>query len=227
MHPAPPSSIHLQPAHFNLRSAPCLGKKIKSCPFWLKIGTHSILEVLIPNAHLDFWNSDPKIHFWANLGRKSQSCPFFLKTGTHSILVMLILIPTLVFWIADPKSIFGLIWAKKVKVVQFDWKLAHRVSRWCYFLFRHYFSQFRTLNPFLDKYGPKNSKLFILTENWHTWYIKDADSYSNNSFLNCQPLIHFWANLGWKSQSCLFCLKTDTHAHAHTVSRRCWFLFRY
>ena len=128
MHPAPPSSIHLQPAHFNLRSALCLGKKIKSCPFWLKIGTHGILEVLIPNAHLDFWNSDPKIHFWANLGQKSQSCPFFLKTGTHSILVMLIFIPTLVFWIADPKSIFGLIWAKKVKVVQFDWKLAQSVS---------------------------------------------------------------------------------------------------
>ena len=79
----------------------------------------------------------------------------------------------------------------------------------------HYFSQFPTLNPFLGKFGPKNSKLFILTENRHTWYIEDADSYSENSFLNCQPWIHFWANLGWKSQSCLFCLKM-THKHMHT-----------
>ena len=50
-----------------------LGRKIKSCLFWLKIGTHGILEVLIPNPDLDFWNSNPKIHFWANLGPKIQS----------------------------------------------------------------------------------------------------------------------------------------------------------
>ena len=137
---------------------------------------------------LSFWNSDPKIHFWANLGQKSQSCLFYLKIGTHVIISrLLILVPTLVFWISKPKSIFGQIWTGKLKVVQFGWKFAHRVSRQCWFLFRHYFSQFPTLNPFLDKFGLKNSKFFVLTENWHTWYIEDADSYSNNSFLNCQP----------------------------------------
>ena len=128
-----------------------------------------------------------KIHFWANLGRKNQSCLFFLKIGTYGILTMLILIPTLAFWISDPNSIFGKIWAKKVKVVKFGWKLTHRVSRQCWFLFRHYFSQFPTLNPFLDKFGPKNSKLINLTKNWHTWYIEDTDSYSVNISLNCQP----------------------------------------
>ena len=81
-------------------------------------------------------------------------------------------IPTLAFWISNPKSIFGEIWAKKVKVVQFGWKLAHRVSRQCWFVFRHYFSQFPILNPFLDKFRSKNSKLFILTKNWRTWYIE-------------------------------------------------------
>ena len=30
-------------------------------------------------------------------------------------------------------------------------------------------------------------------------------------FLNFDPKIHFWANLDLKIQSCLFCLKTDTH----------------
>ena len=171
----------------NWAISPNLGRKIKSYRFWLKIGTHGILKVLIPNPVLDFWNSDPKTHFWANFGWKSQSCSYFLKIGTHGILMVLILIPTLVFWISNLKSIFGKIWPKKLKVVQFGWKLAHRVSRRCWFLFRHYFSQFPTLNPFLDKFGSKNSKLFILTKNWHTWYIEDADSYSDNSFLNCQP----------------------------------------
>ena len=93
-----------------------------------------------------------KIHFWANLGRKNQSCLFFLKIGTHGILMMLILIPTLVFWISNPNSIFGTIWTKKVKVVQFGWKLAHRKSRRCWSLFWHSFSQFPTLNHFLDKF---------------------------------------------------------------------------
>ena len=157
MHPAPLSSIHLHPSSFqppfsslqhpqqylnqniprNWAISPNLGRKIKSCPFWLKLGTHGILEVLIRNPDLDFWNSDPKIHFWANLGPKIQSCPFCLKIGTHGISRMLILIPTLVFWISNPNFLFGQIWAKKVKVVRFNWKLAHMISRGCWFLFQH------------------------------------------------------------------------------------------
>ena len=81
----------------NWAISPNLDRKIKSCPFWLKIGTHGILEVLILNPDLDFWNSDPKIHFWANLGPKSQSCPFCLKIGAHSISRMLIPNPDLDF----------------------------------------------------------------------------------------------------------------------------------
>ena len=96
-----------------------LGPKIQSCPLCLKIGTHNISRMVIPNPDLDFWNFDPKIYFWANLGSKIQSCPFCLKIGTHGISKMLILIPTLVFWISNPNSLFGQIWAKKVKVVRF------------------------------------------------------------------------------------------------------------
>ena len=169
------------------------GPKNSSFPFCLKIGTHSIPRMLIPNPDLYFWNFDSKINFWANLHSKSQGCPFSLKIGTHGISRMLILITALVFWMSKPKSIFGEIWTEKLKVVPFEklscqsWKLAYRVSRRCLFLFRRYFSQFPTLNPFLDKPGFKNSKFFILTENWHTWYMEDADSYPGNSFLNCQP----------------------------------------
>ena len=120
----------------NWAISPNLGQKIKSCPFWLKIGTHGILEVLIPNPELDFWNSNPKIHFWANLGPKIQSCPFCLKIGTHGISRMLILIPTLLFWISNPNFLFGQIWTKKVKVVRFNWKLTHMVSWKCRFRIR-------------------------------------------------------------------------------------------
>ena len=122
MHPAPPSSIHLHPAHFNLHPTPStstqlilasiqpsatsstifepkycthlanfpkLRPKIKSCLFWMKVCTHGILEVLILNQELDFWNSDPKTYFWANLGPKIQSCLFCLKVSADSISRML------------------------------------------------------------------------------------------------------------------------------------------
>ena len=87
LHPPPPSSFLSPPSSLqhpqqylnqniagNWAISPNLGRKIKSCPFWLKIGTHGILEVLIPNPDLDFWNLDPKIHFWVNVDPKSQSC---------------------------------------------------------------------------------------------------------------------------------------------------------
>ena len=147
MHPPPSSSFQPPPRSLehpqqylnqniarNWAISPNLGRKIKSCPFWLKIGTHGILEV--SNPDLDFWNSDPKIHFWANLGPKIQSCPFCLKIGAPSISRMLILIPTLVFWISNPNFLFGQIWAKKVKVVRFNWKLTHMVSWKCRFRIR-------------------------------------------------------------------------------------------
>ena len=36
------------------------------------------------------------------------------------------------------------------------------------------------------KFWPKNSKMPILPEHWHIWYLKDADCYSDISFLNFQ-----------------------------------------
>ena len=118
LHPPPPSSFQPPPSSFqpppsslqhpqqylkqyiarNWAISPNLGRKIKCYPFWLKIGSRDILEVLIPNSDLDFWNFDAEIHFWANLGPKSQ--------------------------------------------------------------------------------------LFVLSENWYTWYLKDANPYCNISFLN-------------------------------------------
>ena len=104
LHPAPPTFTHPHPAYFSLHLALCSilnfmrtkmsrvigqflqiqAEKIQSCLFFLKIGTHGILEVLIPNPWLDFWNSNPKIHFLANLQWKSQNCCFASKL-THLV----------------------------------------------------------------------------------------------------------------------------------------------
>ena len=153
MHPA---YFNLHPAHLSLHPALCntlngirtlishvsgnfpkfrpknskLSMLTENCPV-------RELGGVIPNTGLVFWNSDSKTHFCVNLGQKSQSYQFYLKIDANCIWRMMILIPTLVFWICNPKSIFGQIWVKKVKVVHFDWKLAHRVSRGCWFLFYH------------------------------------------------------------------------------------------
>ena len=79
------------------------------------------------------------------------------------------------FRISNPKSMFGQIWAKKVKVVRFAWKLAHKVSPGCWSLFQHKFSEFQNLNQFLSKFGSKKSKLSILAKNWHREYLEDTD----------------------------------------------------
>ena len=92
LHPASPSSIHPHPAHFNLHPASCntlnvirtkishvIGQcpRFQSCPLWLKVGKHGILEMLIPNPYINFWSSDLKINFWANFGRKSKKMSIF------------------------------------------------------------------------------------------------------------------------------------------------------
>ena len=67
----------------------------------------------------------------------------------------------------------------------------------------------------LGKFGQKKIKFSVLPENWHAWYLENADSYFNIYFLNFKPKTNFWgrfwADLGQKSQICSFCLKTGTH----------------
>ena len=78
------------------------------------------------------------------------------------------------------------------------------VSQRCWFLFQHYFCKFEILISFFGKFGLKKSKLSVLTENWHIWYLGSADFESRLRFLKFWPKIHFWVNLGRKSQSCPF-----------------------
>ena len=45
--------------------------------FWLKIGRHGILEALIPNLDLDFWNSDTQKSIFGQIW--SEKLSFFLE----------------------------------------------------------------------------------------------------------------------------------------------------
>ena len=95
----PPTSSLLHPQQYlkqniarNWAISPNLGQKTKSCPFWLKIGTYGILEVLIPN--LDPKIPTPKpifgeiwaqkfevVHFvWKLVHELSQGCWFKIQT---------------------------------------------------------------------------------------------------------------------------------------------------
>ena len=130
---------------------------------------------MIPNPDLDFRNSAPKIHFWANLCRKRQSCPFCLKIDTPGILEKLIPILNLYF---RNSEFFGQIWVEKIKIVSFVWKLTHMVSWKSWFQIRGRFSKFWTQNPFLDKFGAKKGSPFILLDilPLHLWAVLKVQS---------------------------------------------------
>ena len=129
LHPPPPSSFQPPPSSLQHPQqylnqniprywaiSPNLGRKYKSCPFWMKISTHDILEVFIPNPDLDFWNPDPKIHFWANLGPKFQSWERydggFWDSGTFSC-----------FWVSFQRS-------SRTPLCHFDKLEAHQWAAW-------------------------------------------------------------------------------------------------
>ena len=115
-----------------LKQPSCLSSEfVLYYTFWIYLVkmAYGILELLIPNPDLDFWNSDLKIHFWANLGPKIQSCLFCLKLGTHGISRMLIFIPALVFWISNSNFLFGIIWVQNSKLSVLSKIGTHGISR--------------------------------------------------------------------------------------------------
>ena len=138
LHPPPPSSLQHPQQYLNqniVRNwaiSPNLGRKIKSCPFWLKIGTHGILEVLIPNLDLDFWHSDRKNQFLGKFGPKNSKlsilseswCTWYLKNPESRLRFLTF---------GPQKSIFRQIWAQKFKIFRFVWKLVLLVSQGSWF----------------------------------------------------------------------------------------------
>ena len=144
-----------------------------------------------PNPDFDFWNSNPKIHFWANLGPKIQRCLFCLKIGAHSISRMQSPNPDLEFWNVDPKTHF--------------WANFGRKSQSCSFFLKigmHGILTMLILIPTLVFWiaNPKSifgqiwtEKVKVVCFAWnlanlhiHTQYLEDVDSYSDISFLKYQ-----------------------------------------
>ena len=184
LHPPPPSTFkpplrslqHLQPYKNqniarNWAISPNLGQKIQKYLFCLKIGTHGIMEELVPNPHLEFWNSDPWILFWANLGRKSQNCLFCLKIGTHGILEEVILDLDLDFQNPDTKSIFVQIWAKKVKVGR------HSISKMLIFILALVFWISNPKSICGQVWDKRVKAVCFAWKLAHTQYLEDVDSY--------------------------------------------------
>ena len=158
LHPPPPSSFQPPPSSLqhpqqylnqniarNWAISPNLGRKIKSYPFWLKIGTHGILEALIPTkSRLWFLKFRPQNPFLSEFGPKN-SMLFVLSENWSTQ------------YLKDADSEFGL-----------------RILK------------FRSQNLFLGKFWSKKSQLLVFPENWHAWHLDEADSYYNISFLNFQ-----------------------------------------
>ena len=110
MHPPPPSSFQPPPSSLqhpqqylnqniarNWAISPNLSRKIKSCPFWLKNGTHGGVYSESRLRFLKFRPQNPP---------KIQNCPFCLEIGAQGISRMLILNPDLDFSNFDPKIHF-------------------------------------------------------------------------------------------------------------------------
>ena len=192
--------------------------KIQSYPFCLKIGTHGILKVLVPNPGLEFRNFDPEIIFWANLVRKCKSCPFCLKIGTQGILGELILHPDLLFRNSDTKILFWANLDQKIQSCPFCLKISTHYPRGADSASGSSFSKFWPQNLFLSKFGSKKSKLSVLPENQHTEYFEDADATLVSWISNPK------SNFGqvWDKKVKAVCF---AWIFAHTVSRGSWFLF--
>ena len=70
------------------------------------------------------------------------------------------------------------------------------------------FLKFWHQNSFSSKFGLKKSKLFVLPENWHTWYLGRAGSKSGVKFLKFRPPKSIFRQVWAKKTFRLFSFET-------------------
>ena len=160
------------------------GPKIHSCSFRLKIGTHGISRMRILIQAYVFWIPKQKSILGQFFCQNRQICPSSLKTAIYGVSKMLILIPTLVFWKSNHKThFFCANLGQKNQTCPFCLKICtDGISRIWILIPTLVFWICNPKTHFLGKFGPKKLKLSVLPENWHTWYLKDTNSYSNIVF---------------------------------------------
>ena len=169
LHPPPPSSLQ-QPQQYsnqnttrNWTISPNLGRKIQSCPFWQNWFTW-YLGGADSEYRLRISKFRPQTPYLGKFGPKRTKLSvlsrywhaWYLKDADAYSYISFVNFQT--------KIHFRQIWAKKVKVVRFVWKLTHMVPRGWWFLFQELFSGFQTKNRFLVIFRPKKSNLCILVE---------------------------------------------------------------
>ena len=132
LHPPSLSSIHLHPAHFNLHSALSNTLSVIRIKNWMQLGNFPKLRPQNSNWSVLTEN----LHTWYLEGASSKSGLRVLK-------------------FRPPKNIFWANLSRKSKNVCFARKLTHTVSRGCWFLFGHYFSEVSNPDSILGKLGPK------------------------------------------------------------------------
>ena len=109
-----------------------------------------------------------------------------------------------------PKIHFWANWFEKNKVLRFAWKVAYMVSWRGWICIRTCFSKFQPQNPSFGKFGWKKSKFYVLPKTGTNGILEELILHPDLDFHNSDTKIHFWANLGRKSQSCPFYLKICT-----------------
>ena len=192
--------------------------------FWRLVWSlWKIMLILIPNPALDFWNSDPKIHFWENLGPKIQSCLLCLKIGAQSISRMLIPNPDLDLLNIDPKIHFWANLGRNIQSCSFCLKIgAPSISRMLIPNPNLDFWNFCSKIHFRTNLGPKTqscpfcleigthgiSKMLILIPTLVFWIL-------NFNFLFGQILAKKVKLVGFN------------WTLARMISRGCWFLFQH
>ena len=159
----------------------------------------------------------PKLSFaqiWFQIKKRFSFC---LKIGWYTwYLKMLIFLSTIVFWISDPKTHFLVNLGEKVKSFLGKFRPKNQSSPFFLKIGTDGILRMQILisslvlwisnrESILGKFRPKT--LFVLPENWHTWYLENADSYFNVLFLNFKSKTSYWANLGKKSQIIPFARK--------------------
>ena len=172
--------------HFETRSwhDKNIQSKIQSYPFCRKL-VHMVSQGWWFQIQTEIFEIPAsKLFFWANICPKIQSCLFRLKIGGDSISKMLIRNLDLDFWNSLPKISLGANLGSKIGNCLFCLKIgAHSTSR---MLIPNLDLDFWNSNPkkaFWGKFKPKDLKLSVLSGNWCTQYLKDADSQSRLRFL--------------------------------------------
>ena len=123
---------------------------------------------------LKFWPQNPLL---GKFGPKNSKLSVLSENWYSCISRILILISTLVLQISNPNFLFEQIWAKKVKVVRFNWKLTHMVCWKCRFRIRTLIFEIQTPKFIFGQIWVEKVKVvrffwkLVRMASWWCWFL--------------------------------------------------------